>query len=249
MIFGVPIAVSLMISGLVGYMITIDFLPGLTALSQIAFSDLNTFVISADSAIHFHGPADAQGRQRARSLQFRAALRRSASRRRRRSGNLRLRHICGDFGLVDRHCGDDRFDQHSGNAEARLQPQDDCRFGRGRRKPGHSHPAEHILHSLLAGDEHVGSKAIHGGSFAGHPSGAAFRCLYRHPMRSGKTRRQFELRGLGRYSENQLANVRQSLDDSRRARGHLSGVFHADRGGRRRRDLCLDFRRASSRGN
>ena len=55
LILGVPIAVSLMISGLVGYMVTIDFLPGLTALSQIAFSDLNTFVISAIPLYIFMG--------------------------------------------------------------------------------------------------------------------------------------------------------------------------------------------------
>ncbi len=52
---GVPIAISLMLSGLVGYMLTIDVTPGLTALSQIAFGDLNSFVISAIPLYIFMG--------------------------------------------------------------------------------------------------------------------------------------------------------------------------------------------------
>ncbi|MGB3836981.1 TRAP transporter large permease [Castellaniella sp.] len=47
LILGVPIAVSLLISGTVGYMMTIGFDPGMTALAQLAYTDLNSFVIIA----------------------------------------------------------------------------------------------------------------------------------------------------------------------------------------------------------
>jgi C4-dicarboxylate transporter DctM subunit len=47
LILGIPIAVTLLISGMVGYMLTIGFTPGLTALAQTAFSDVNSFVIAA----------------------------------------------------------------------------------------------------------------------------------------------------------------------------------------------------------
>jgi C4-dicarboxylate transporter DctM subunit len=44
---GIPIAITLLISGMLGYMLTIGFTPGLTALAQTAFSDINSFVIAA----------------------------------------------------------------------------------------------------------------------------------------------------------------------------------------------------------
>lgn len=47
LVLGIPIAVALLISGAVGYMLTIGFDPGLTALAQTAYSDLNSFVIAA----------------------------------------------------------------------------------------------------------------------------------------------------------------------------------------------------------
>ena len=47
LLLGVPIAVSLLISGVVGYMLTIGVEPGMTALAQITYSDLNSFVIIA----------------------------------------------------------------------------------------------------------------------------------------------------------------------------------------------------------
>jgi C4-dicarboxylate transporter DctM subunit len=47
LILGVPIAVSLLISGLLGYMMTIGVDPGMTALAQIAYTDLYSFVIIA----------------------------------------------------------------------------------------------------------------------------------------------------------------------------------------------------------
>ena len=47
LVLGIPIAISLLISGMFGYMLTIGVAPGLTALAQIAYSDLNTFVIIA----------------------------------------------------------------------------------------------------------------------------------------------------------------------------------------------------------
>ncbi|WP_417277445.1 TRAP transporter large permease [Castellaniella sp.] len=47
LILGLPIAVSLLISGTVGYMMTIGFDPGMTALAQLAYTDLNSFVIIA----------------------------------------------------------------------------------------------------------------------------------------------------------------------------------------------------------
>ncbi|MBJ7557034.1 TRAP transporter large permease, partial [Marinomonas spartinae] len=47
MILGLPISVSLLISGMLGYMITIGVGPGINALTQTAYSDLNSFVIIA----------------------------------------------------------------------------------------------------------------------------------------------------------------------------------------------------------
>lgn len=47
LVLGIPIAISLLISGVVGYMLTIGFEPGLTALAQTAFGDVNSFVIAA----------------------------------------------------------------------------------------------------------------------------------------------------------------------------------------------------------
>lgn len=47
LVLGIPIAITLLISGVVGYMMTIGFDPGLNALGQTAFSDLNSFIIAA----------------------------------------------------------------------------------------------------------------------------------------------------------------------------------------------------------
>ena len=47
LILGIPISISLLFSGALGYMLTIGFQPGLTALAQGAYSDLNSFVIIA----------------------------------------------------------------------------------------------------------------------------------------------------------------------------------------------------------
>ena len=47
LILGIPISISLLFSGTLGYMLTIGFQPGLTALAQGAYSDLNSFVIIA----------------------------------------------------------------------------------------------------------------------------------------------------------------------------------------------------------
>lgn len=47
LIVGVPIAVALLVSGTVGYVMTIGLEPGMTALAQIAYTDLNSFVIIA----------------------------------------------------------------------------------------------------------------------------------------------------------------------------------------------------------
>lgn len=47
LILGVPIAISLLISGTMGYMLTIGFGPGMNALAQIAYTDLSSFVIIA----------------------------------------------------------------------------------------------------------------------------------------------------------------------------------------------------------
>src|SRR3546814_24960 len=47
LILGIPIAISLLISGTIGYMLTIGFGPGMNALAQIAYSDLHSFVIIA----------------------------------------------------------------------------------------------------------------------------------------------------------------------------------------------------------
>ena len=47
LILGIPISISLLFSGTLGYILTIGFQPGLTALAQGAYSDLNSFVIIA----------------------------------------------------------------------------------------------------------------------------------------------------------------------------------------------------------
>jgi len=47
LVLGVPIAIALLASGMVGYMLTIGFEPGLNALAQTAYGDLNAFVIAA----------------------------------------------------------------------------------------------------------------------------------------------------------------------------------------------------------
>ncbi|HEX7387732.1 MAG TPA: TRAP transporter large permease subunit [Castellaniella sp.] len=47
LLLGVPIAVSLLISGTAGYMMTIGVGPGMTALAQLTYTDLNSFVIIA----------------------------------------------------------------------------------------------------------------------------------------------------------------------------------------------------------
>jgi C4-dicarboxylate transporter DctM subunit len=47
LVLGIPIAITLLISGVIGYMLIIGFQPGLTALAQTAFSDLDSFVIAA----------------------------------------------------------------------------------------------------------------------------------------------------------------------------------------------------------
>lgn len=47
LVLGIPIAVALLISGVVGYALTIGSGPGISALAQISFSDINSFVIIA----------------------------------------------------------------------------------------------------------------------------------------------------------------------------------------------------------
>lgn len=47
MILGLPISISLLISGMLGYMMIIGIEPGINALTQTAYSDLNSFVIIA----------------------------------------------------------------------------------------------------------------------------------------------------------------------------------------------------------
>ncbi len=47
LILGIPISISLLLSGTVGYMMAIGFQPGITALAQGAYSDMNSFVIIA----------------------------------------------------------------------------------------------------------------------------------------------------------------------------------------------------------
>ncbi|MGN8159081.1 TRAP transporter large permease [Salinisphaera sp. RV14] len=47
LILGVPIAIALLISGVLGYMLTIGVDPGINALAQISYSDVNSFVIIA----------------------------------------------------------------------------------------------------------------------------------------------------------------------------------------------------------
>lgn len=47
LVLGLPIAVALLASGTLGYMLTIGFQPGLNALAQTAYGDLNAFVIAA----------------------------------------------------------------------------------------------------------------------------------------------------------------------------------------------------------
>jgi C4-dicarboxylate transporter, DctM subunit len=47
LILGIPISISLLLSGTLGYMLAIGFQPGITALAQGAYSDMNSFVIIA----------------------------------------------------------------------------------------------------------------------------------------------------------------------------------------------------------
>ncbi|MDA3921839.1 MAG: TRAP transporter large permease subunit [Salinisphaera sp.] len=47
LVLGIPIAIALLISGVIGYALTIGAGPGITALAQISFSDINSFVIIA----------------------------------------------------------------------------------------------------------------------------------------------------------------------------------------------------------
>ncbi|MGB7754570.1 MAG: TRAP transporter large permease subunit, partial [Salinisphaera sp.] len=55
LILGVPIAIALLISGVVGYMLTIGVDPGINALAQISYSDVNSFVIIAIPLYIFMG--------------------------------------------------------------------------------------------------------------------------------------------------------------------------------------------------
>ncbi len=55
LILGIPISISLLLSGTCGYMLTIGFQSGLTALAQGAYSDLNSFVIIAIPLYIFMG--------------------------------------------------------------------------------------------------------------------------------------------------------------------------------------------------
>ncbi len=55
LILGIPIAITLLISGLIGYVLMIGMTPGVNALGQIAFSDLNSFVIAAIPLYIFMG--------------------------------------------------------------------------------------------------------------------------------------------------------------------------------------------------
>ncbi|CAG9001603.1 MAG: C4-dicarboxylate TRAP transporter large permease protein DctM [Candidatus Celerinatantimonas neptuna] len=55
LILGLPIAISLLLSGMIGYMITIGIGPGIDALVQTAYSDLNSFVIIAIPLYIFMG--------------------------------------------------------------------------------------------------------------------------------------------------------------------------------------------------
>ena len=47
LILGIPTSIALLVSGVIGYMLTIGIQPGVTALAQIAYTDLNSFVIIA----------------------------------------------------------------------------------------------------------------------------------------------------------------------------------------------------------
>lgn len=55
LILGLPIAISLLLSGMIGYMITIGIGPGIDALAQTTYSDLNSFVIIAIPLYIFMG--------------------------------------------------------------------------------------------------------------------------------------------------------------------------------------------------
>lgn len=55
LVLGVPIAIALLISGVIGYMLTIGVDPGMNALAQISYSDVNSFVIIAIPLYIFMG--------------------------------------------------------------------------------------------------------------------------------------------------------------------------------------------------
>ncbi len=55
LVLGIPISISLLLSGLLGYMMVIGFEPGMNAMAQVAFSDVNSFVIIAIPLYIFMG--------------------------------------------------------------------------------------------------------------------------------------------------------------------------------------------------
>lgn len=55
LVLGIPISITLLISGLVGYVLFIGFTPGLHAMAQLAYSDSSTFVIAAIPLFIFMG--------------------------------------------------------------------------------------------------------------------------------------------------------------------------------------------------
>ncbi|MES1927078.1 TRAP transporter large permease [Salinisphaera sp. T31B1] len=55
LVLGIPIAIALLISGVLGYSLVIGIAPGITALSQTAYSDVNSFVIIAIPLYIFMG--------------------------------------------------------------------------------------------------------------------------------------------------------------------------------------------------
>lgn len=55
LILGIPISISLLLSGTLGYMVILGFQHGLTSLAQGAYSDLNSFVIIAIPLYIFMG--------------------------------------------------------------------------------------------------------------------------------------------------------------------------------------------------
>ncbi len=175
LILGIPISISLLFSGTLGYMLTIGFQPGLTALGQGAFSDLNSFVIIAIPLYILMGQIMLKGEAGHDLFDF-------------------AQHILGQ---APWRAGDRRNLPPAPSSPPSRAPRPPPRRPSARSAsrrcwiaattgawpwarwpspaPRHPDPAEHFLHSLFAGDRYLGRQAVSRRGAAGDHAGAAVR--------------------------------------------------------------------------